>query len=282
MIRYGVLLTLLQLLIMPMYVRRLQSFAYKSEKEDSVSAISFKRLKSVQTERLIWKVIKQCKKDSEQKHEVHKYKIDATFSRDSLPPYVVYCILYTDNANIGLKDVKIKSFDYSGIYKLSLQDSAFIINYLDLFATLSPVYAHKPNVSLRFVGMGIDMEPLSPLTDFDKTYKFYNVGAYKISDGSGREIFRIAFVRNKKRLLKNFDKKYEPEQITGTAYFDTKTYHIKRFEGKAYLPTLQYDSYLNYEIDYDDYSEMPILKQTKINWLRGGTQITASVQRIDE
>lgn len=255
---------------------------WEAEMEDSISSFTFKRLKSTQADKLLWKVIRRCNKDLQQKHEVSKYNIIATFNRDSFPSYSINCVISAE-AGIGLEKVKLDEFIYSGMYELTRRDSTYIREYLKTFATLSPINARKTTMGgLAFVPAGSKVGPLSPFLDYSRTTKFYYIGAYSISNEMGRGVYRMVFVRNKKRQLKNVDRRYDPQEITGTAYIDTNTYQLKQFKGKAYLPTLQYDSYLNYQVDYEENCDTPILKQINISWPRGKTLIKATVQIVKE
>ena len=248
-----------------------------AEMEDSISSLAFKRLKSTQADKLLWKVIRRCNKDLQQKHEVSKYNIIATFNRDSFPSYSINCVISAE-AGIGLEKVKLDDFISSGVYELTRRDSIYIREYLRTFVTLSPISAR----GWFFIPVGSKVGLLSPFLDYSRTTKYYYMGAYSISDEMGRGVYRMVFVRNKKRQLKNVDRRYDPPEITGTAYIDTNTYQLKQFKGKAYLPTLQYDPYLNYQVDYEENCDTPILKQINISWSRDKTLIRATVSRVIE
>ena len=256
--------------------------AFWEEKEDTVSSISIKRLKPAQAKKLLDKVITQIKRDAKQKHEVGKYQIEATFCRDTLPPFTVGSFISTE-AGIGLgwegiHETLYKAFYYKGDYELNRRDSDYVKAYLKAFALLSPVHIVQPYlIGVKFGDV------LNPFMDYNTTLRFYNFAAYSIEDDSGRGVYRLLFVRNKKpRLFEFRGVKYDIGEVVGSAYFDRRTLRMTQFKGEAHLPTYQHVVRLRYQIDYDEKDEAAVLRQNKITWEWCGTVIKAIVQKLTQ
>ena len=269
---------------------------YSVEKEDSVSSLAIKLLKPSQTRKLLKQIIERFQLDLQQEHEMGKYRIDATFSRDTLAPFSVSRTI-TAKAGVALSRSDVTStiyeYDYQGTYKLNRQDSIYIGGYLNQFAQLSP--DHVPYVSPISMGRRTPYGPslrnmwihvgnaLLPLRDYKTTSYYYKVEAYSIDDASGRGVYRIIFSRNgESRLIKYGDKKYDVGELTGTAYFDSSTLSMTKFKGKARLLSDKHVIHITYLIDYKKESDTPILQRNRILYEAGGTKIRATVQRLNE
>lgn len=265
--------------------------SFFADREDSISALAIKPVKKPY--KLLKKVIKQLQLDSQQRPDVCKYNINATFRRDALESFSVNRSV-TAEAGIDLKreDVKkTREFCYIGSYELHRQDSSFIRGYLNQFALLSPNHVPYMNAVLvgktspypSFRSLGIYLgEVLYPLKKYKTTSCYYNVTAYSIDDASGRGTYRLHFVRNReKHTVKYAGKVYDLGEVTGTAYFDSHTLHIMQFKGKARLLSHQHVVHLRYHIDYDATGGTPVLRRIRIIWEAGGTVIEATVEKVN-
>ena len=260
---------------------------FSSEMEDSVSALAIKPLKPSQMRRLLKQVIKRFKRDSEQEHEVGKYRIDATFNRDTLAPLSVSCTVFAE-AGIALpylkEDLQAREFKYEGPYKLTRMDSIYIGHYLNTFPLLSP--NHVPSVIHLLYGFHghIDKGTLLPFENYGETLLYYKVAAYSITNAAGKSVYRFVFTRNgMERFGKDqvYGKKYDVGELTGTAYFDSKTLRITQFKGYVRLPAESHVLHIRYQNDYDEEDDSPVLRRTLIRWEGNGTEIKASVRRTN-
>lgn len=262
------------------------------EKEDSMSSLAIKPVKH--HGKLLRQIIKQLRQDLQETKEYGCYRVEATFSRDTLAPFYVSCTIpakvgITFDYDNNLYESTDKFF-YEGIHKLTLQDSIYIQGYLRQFALLSPVHVPQLNAivmeySTPYRGtLGIVLgDPLYPLKKYFQTTSYYDVTAYSIDDATGRGAYRFIFDRNKEKRLSTYGgKQYDIGGVTGTAYFDSHTLHITKFLGKAQLMSHLHTVRLHYDIDYSEKSGKPVLERIRIIWNGGGTIIKATVQRIDE
>lgn len=260
---------------------------FSAEMEDSVSALAIKPLKPSQMRKLLKQVIKRFKRDSEQEHEVSKYRIDATFNRDTLAPLSVCC---TVSAEAGIafphlsEALQAHEFKYEGPYKLTRMDSIYIGHYLNTFPLLSP--NHVPSVIHLLYGFHghIDKGTLLPFENYGETLLYYKIAAYRIANAAGKSVYRFVFTRNgMERFGKDqvYGKKYDVGELTGTAYFDSKTLRITQFKGYVRLPTESHVLHIRYQNDYDEEDDSPVLRRTLIRWEGNGTEIKASVRRTN-
>ena len=256
------------------------------EMEDSISAMTIKLLKPSQTRKLLKQVIKRFQQDLQQEYKTGRYQITATFNRDTLAPLSVSRTV-SAKAGIALPyhDVRSNDFKYEGTYKLNHRDSVYIADYLNVFPSLSP--NHVPWVlHLYYSYHGhIDKDALLPFENYSETVFYYNVTAYSIIDAAGRGAYRFIFTRNGvKRFGRDvvFGKKYDVGELTGTAYFDSRTLRITQFKGKARVPTEMHTIHYRIQNDYEEDNELPVLRQTKLVWEVKGTTIRVIIQKIEE
>ena len=96
-------------------------------------------------------------------------------------------------------------------------------------------------------------------------------------------MYRFVFDRNEViRVFKYAGRKYNVGEVTGMAYFDSRTLHITKFKGRARLISDQHVILLRYNIDYDITDNKSVLRRIKIEWDAGGTLINATVRRYLE
>jgi len=266
--------------------------SFLREKEDSLSTLSIKPVKHPKS--LLKKVIAQFQEDMLQ-YEEGTYQIDAIFRRDSLAPLSVKCIVPA-NAGITFDEThpefyeSTNNFTCEGPYKLFRSDKTYIGNYLRAFARLSPVrvpWFWQVPIGPRlpyFRIQGVHLaDPLYPLDKYNTTTCYYDISAYHIVDTSGRGVYRFVFDRNEViRVFKYAGRKYNVGEVTGMAYFDSRTLHITKFKGRARLISDQHVILLRYNIDYDITDNKSVLRRIKIEWDAGGTLINATVRRYLE
>ena len=243
---------------------------YSTEIEDSISSLFIKPIRK--PEKLLKHIIERLQLDLQQKHEVKDYQVDANFSQDTLTPFVAGCIVSAE-AGVGLDKVQLSEFFYKGPYELALADSAYIQSYLIQFATLSPVHAHKAYWE--------SYKAMSPLVNFKETIRCYDVRADSIGDASGRNRLRFLFTWKKKQR-KDFDWEHYQGNISGTAYFDSRTLRLKEFKGIAFIPSLQYIPRLQYQIEYEEKGRTPVVRQINIVGAKDNMLMEATVRRFNE
>ena len=269
----------------------LDSAFWDVEMEDSVSAMAIKPLDPLQTKTLLKQIIKRFKQDLKQKHEVCKYRTDATFIRETLAPFSVSRITY-GKPGIALHypddDFKLflfPKFSYEGPYELTNRDSLYIGHYLNTFPKICPNYLPWVLHLYYTVHGHIDKEALLPFEDYNETLQYYKVTAYSIFDAAGRSVYRFIFARNGvKRYGKDvvYGKKYDVGELVGTAYFDSQSLRILQFNGKGRVPTEDHVINIRFQNDYDEDKGSPALRQTKLVWEAKGTKIKATVQIMPE
>lgn len=292
MIKYLIFFNLLMLSTVTTLAQVSFESVLQEEARDSMSSLAIKPIKH--HGKLLRRIIKQLQQDLQDTKEDGCYRVEATFSRDTLAPFSVSC---TIPAKVGITfdydDSNLyestDNFLYEGPYKLTRQDRNYIQKYLRQFALLSPV--HVPQLNAIVMGhrtlhqetLGIHLgETLYPLKKYYQTTSYYDVTAYSIDDAKGRGTYRFLFDRNReKRLFTYGGKQYDIGGVTGTAYFDSHTLHITKFLGKARLLSNLHTVHLHYNIDYSERGGKPVLKRIRIIWNGDGTVIRATVQKID-
>ena len=224
--------------------------------------------------KLLEKVIKRIHLDRDLPHEVASFIVEARISKDNLEPITASCI-FTGKVGIGLHGLflsKMDDFRYEGSNQLSRNDSIHIVSYLKLFGGLSPTPALTNYGSYGGV--------ISPLQKYSITSKWYNTKAELITDASGRESYRMHFVRNSiRRPALDGSTKNDPRHIAGTATFDNRTLQLTSFKGQAHLITTAGEPALNYTVSYEEDTDTPVMKQMNITWEKNGTLIKVTVQR---
>lgn len=247
-----------------------QDSSFWDEKEDSISALYIKPIPK--PEKLLKSVIERLQFDLKRKHSVKRYQVGAIFSQDPLTPFSASLIISAERG-VGLEKIKKEEFRYEGPYSLALEDTSMISCFLLQFASLSPVHAHKAYFETYMA--------MSPLANAKETMRCYDVAADSIADGMGRAVLRFRF-KWKKTQHRDFDWGRYQGEITGTAYFDSRTLQLKQFKGEAHLPSLKYDTRLHYQVDYYERSKTPILKQINVVGTKDDMVMKATVRKLDE
>lgn len=245
----------------------LDSTYKETEIEDSLSALFIKPIQN--PEKLLKRTIERLKLDLQQKHEVQKFQVGAIFTQVTLTPFAAG-YTFSAKAGVGLEKIKLDKFSYEGPYELALADSAQIRSYLIQFATLSPVHAHKAYWE--------SYKAMSPLVNFKETIKCYDVKADSIGDASGRCLLRFRFTWKVKQR-KDFDWNHYNGNISGIAYFDSQTLRLTQFKGSAFMPSLQYITRLQYQIEYEEKVRTPVVKQINMIGAKDDMIMKATVRR---
>ena len=260
------LLTLLFLLwTAQIYSQEPLDSAFLAEKEDSISSLYIKPIRK--PEKLLRRIISRIQMDMKQKHEVCRYQVETTFSQGTLAPFFA-SMLISAEAGVGLEKVRQDAFRYDGPYTLEEQDTMQIKAFLIQFATLSPVHAHKAywNNYLAW----------TPLSNAKETIERYNITADSIADAKGRSVLRLRFASKKKRR-EDFDWEYYFGEITGTAYLDSRSLRLLRFNGEAFLPSLRYETRLRYQVTYEQGGTWPVVKSIVIDGTKDDMVLKATV-----
>ena len=242
--------------------------AFLAEKEDSISSLYIKPIRK--PEKLLRRIIQRLQYDLQQKHETRRFQVEATFSQSTLAPFSASCVVSAE-AGVGLNKVRMEEFNYEGSYKLALEDSLHIKDFLLQFATLSPVHAHKAYWETYTAK--------SPLVNYKETMRWYNVTADSIADAKGRSVIRFRFNWKRKQRA-DFDWEHYNGEIIGIAYFDCRTLRLKQFKGGAYLPSLKYITRLYFQNDYEEKGRTPVLKRIDISGTKSDMEIKAMVNRL--
>mgnify|MGYP006988850623 CR=1 FL=1 len=242
--------------------------AFMAEMEDSVSSLSIKPIK--RPEKLLKQIVERLKLDLQQEHETCSYQIEASFSQGALMSFSASGIVSAE-AGVGLDNVRIEEFRHEGPYDLALEDTINIKSFLLQFATLSPLHAHKAYWEER--------RAFSPLRNAKETMRCYDVTADSIADETGRSVLRFRFVWKEKQG-KDFDWERYNGEITGTAYFNSRTLRIIGFKGKAYLPSLKYITRLHYQIDYHKRGRTPVVRQVEVQGTKDAMKMRATIRKV--
>ena len=244
-----------------------QEFSIPEEMEDSISVLSIKPIRK--PEKLLKRIIERLKIDLQQEHETCSYQIEASFSQDALMPFSASGIVLAE-AGVGLDKARIEDFRYDGPYDLAFEDTVHIKSFLLQFATLSPVHAHKAYWETY--------KAKSPLLNAKETMRCYDVTADSIADGIGRSVIRFCFAWKEKQA-KDFDWDHYNGEITGTAYFDSRTLRLSGFKGKVYLPSLKYITRLHYQVDYYEREKTPVVRCLKVQGTKDDMEIRATIRK---
>lgn len=243
---------------------------FSVEKEDSISALYIKPIPK--PEMLLKRIVERLQFDQKREHDVGRYLVEATFSQGTLVPFSASLVISAERG-IGLEKIKKEKFSYEGPYTLAQQDTSMISDFLVQFAALSPLHAHKAYWE--------EYKAVSPLANTKETMRCYDVTADSIADEKGRAVLRFRF-EWKKRQRKDFDWERYQGEITGSAYFNSRTLQLKQFKGEAHLPSFKYSTRLRYMVDYHKSSKSPVLKQITILGTKDDMVMRATVREFDE
>lgn len=224
--------------------------------------------------------------DLKQKHGARKYKIEAVFRIDSIPPFSdsfsASCIYPVEGDNgldlvverKKLDEVKVEDFHYEGQKKLSAQDSISIKRKLLCFLFISPAYIdyHK--------SFAYDYYPPYPYADNDETMRWFDIKAFKISYGLN-SVYRINLLKktNRGHVLWNTPHNYLfwYHDYTATAYFDYRTLLITQFKGDSKYK----QNSTHFQVDYDEEGGTPVIKQIICDYILYNMEIKCTVRRIE-
>lgn len=247
-----------------------EEFSFSDEIEDSISALYIKPIPK--PEMLLKRIVERLQFDQKREHDVGRYLVEATFSQGTLVPFSASLVISAERG-IGLEKIKKEKFSYEGPYTLAQQDTFMISDFLVQFAALSPLHAHKAYWE--------EYKAMSPLANTKETMRCYDVTADSIADEKGRAVLRFRF-EWKKRQRKDFDWERYQGEITGSAYFNSRTLQLKQFKGEAHLPSFKYSTRLRYMVDYHKSSKSPVLKQITILGTKDDMVMRATVREFDE
>ena len=227
------------------------------EMEDSVSAMSFVRIKKPKA--LLDSIIVQVIRDSQQKPVRCKYQTKYTTGLHTDAPHTSRCILRA-LANIKIKAVgEGEAFHYEGpILPRNLYDTARV--YFLLRDIIEGDYM------LRLVQTDSER---SVFQGFKYMMGLHHIKVYSIGDESGRGVYRVDFSPRK-----NIGYGYSGSKYNGTAYFDRNTLRIKQIETDKIMPTsfdvlgrqdkeglLSHTSCKHYRIDFEEVGGTLVVKQ---------------------
>ena len=183
------------------------------EMEDSISAMSFVRIKKPKA--LLDSIIAQVICDSQQKPLVCKYQVaeKATGLHQS-----TYRCEFHAKANIRIKATgEPEEFYYEG--------TSLLRNYYD---TARVCYAMRDFcLEGAYMLLMVQRECMNDETlpqSFERLMRLHRVKVYRISDESGRGVYRVDF------SPRNYDWYGFDSRFMGTAYFDIKTLRLKQIK----------------------------------------------------
>lgn len=189
------------------YSQELYDMTYKeTEVEDSISAMSFVRIRKPKA--LLDSIIVQVIRDSQQKPLACKYQVEERGT--DLHPSTSRCEFYA-KANIRIKAIgKPGEFHYEG--------TPLLRNYYDTARVCHAMreFCLEGDYMLGLVQKDC-MNDETVLQSFEHLMSLHHIKVYRISDGSGRGIYRVDFFPRKHIGYGRAGSKF-----TGTAYFDRR------------------------------------------------------------
>ena len=268
------LMLVLQLACCAASAQEHQEFSIPEEMEDSLSSLTVTPIE--EPKELLKQVFDRLEIDLQQKHEARKYLSKAYFEYDVIPPFTASVILPIEGDNgievLGqmwkLAGIELEDFNVSLKEKLTKSSIARIKDHL-LWELEGCVHSctHKSYASKK----GWGHKPW--LVGYKDAVKRFAIEAYRITDDSGRGVFRINFLE--KRKDKVFNKRI---YINITAYFDINTLRLTRL----------YADYLNDPwrfrqlYDYEDRNGFPLLRQLKANEQYTGLLVKKTIKLMDK
>ncbi len=251
-----------------------QESSLSDEMEDSLSSLAVTPIEK--PKELLKQIFERLEIDLQQKHEARKYLSKAYFEYDVIPPFTASVILPIEGDNgievLGqmwkLAGIELEDFNVSLKEKLTKSSIARIKDHL-LWELEGCVHSctHKSYASKK----GWGHKPW--LVGYKDAVKRFAIEAYRITDDSGRGVFRIIFLE--KRKDKVFNKRI---YINITAYFDINTLRLTRL----------YADYLNDPwrfrqlYDYEDRNGFPLLRQLKANEQYTGLLVKKTIKLMDK
>jgi hypothetical protein len=183
------------------------------EMEDSISAMSFVQIKKPKA--LLDSIIAQVIRDSQQKPLVCKYQVEE--KAIGLHKSTYRCEFHA-KANIRIKATgEPEEFHYEG--------TPILRNYYD---TARVCYAMRDFcLEGAYMLLMVQRECMNDETlpqGFERLMRLHRVKVYRISDESGRGVYRVDF------SPRNYDWYGFDSRFMGTAYFDIKTLRLKQIK----------------------------------------------------
>ena len=174
------------------------------EMEDSLSSLAVTPIE--EPKELLKQVFDRLEIDLQQKHEARKYLSKAYFEYDVIPPFTASVILPIEGDNgievLGqmwkLAGIELEDFNVSLKEKLTKSSIARIKDHL-LWEFEGCVHSctHKSYASKK----GWGHKPW--LVGYKDAVKRFAIEAYRITDDSGRGVFRINFLEKRKDKVFN-------------------------------------------------------------------------------
>lgn len=258
--------------------------AYRDiEMEDSISSLAIKPIKHPSG--VLSKIVNKVLEDWEQQPKACKYRIEETARINTPSMYTVKAILLAD-ANIMMTSKDLEELTYSGSSKLTRGDSALIRSSLMLGAEVNGI--------LCLIQFASSSKKITKHYAFRQLMRAYHIKVYSISDASGRGVYRVDFSPKKKRN-EDFNWRYDLDSFTGSAYFDSNTFHVTQvkvdnvYRGSSFIsyrpskkPTASPTNRYRYYMDFDVKGGMAVIKQIRSAIFKDNKLLTKrTVQRIE-
>ncbi len=200
----------------------LDSAYWDTEMEDSISAMSIVPIKH--PKELLDSIIVQVIRDSKQKPVRCMYQTMYTTDLHTSSPATSRCILHAI-ANIKIKATgKGEKFHYEGpILPKNLNDTARVYFVLrDLLESSLLICMQEDNYFYT----------VPVFHEFKRWMSMHHIKVYRISDESGRGVYRVDFSPKK-----NIGYGFHGTKFDGTAYFDKKTLRVIQIKTDLIQPS---------------------------------------------
>ncbi len=267
---------------------------FGTELEDSLSSLSIVQIKD--PKELLQGITEQLSLDMKQEPKVCRYEVEETYGTGLSAPCTVKGIV---SASAGLRVRKAElegDFSFKGRYRLTPQDSALTRMVLPQIPEMSPLLQHIESLSMS-VGSSLPAAIRSMVDAYD-------VKAYRISDETGRSVYRIDFLPGKMEITQDNSSLYSMI-FSGVAYFDTNSLRLKQTRVLSYINTrnpwvfiasgggqglsfypfyakmTSYDARKLCRIDYEEYDGTLIMGRLQMSITKDKKTVTeATVQRL--
>lgn len=239
-----------------------QEFSIPEEMEDSLSSLTVTPIEK--PKELLKQIFNRIEQALLQKHEARRYLIKSSYNIDNMPPFLVRAIYPVESDN-GLElcshfqkeKKRFEEFHIESKDDLVIRDTAWLKLWtLENFEGPVHLYTNKDFNSRVF-------SYLPWLLGYKDTMKRYKVKVYSITDETGRGVYRVDFVNNKKE-----DPHWNNSSYTfnATAFFDSRTLRMTQFNrAHSYSSTQIPADRHRIQYDYEDRNGFPVLRQIKSN-----------------
>ena len=251
----------------------------KAEMEDSISGMSIVPIKKPKA--LLDSIIVQVIRDSQQKPVRCKYQTMYTTDLHTSSPATSRCILHTI-ANIKIKATgKGENFHYEGpILPKNLNDTARVYFVLrDLLESSLLIYMQEDNYFYT----------VPVFHEFKRWMSMHHIKVYRISDESGRGVYRVDFSPRK-----NIGYGFDGTKFDGTAYFDKKTLRVIQIKTDRIQPSsfdvlgrqdkdgkVSHTVCIRQQIDFEEVGDTLVVKQEeRTRYVDGYLTSKYSAQRL--